>query len=1533
MVSRRGGGLALVAASLFLAVWASAEKADPQLRLVKKSSTERRHRLSRHLAVDAKAATPTVDLFIRVVPGVKLSQLAASYPRARFRSQAGNVITARVPISLLPALEADARVRRLHSGQRGRPQLNVVRSNSVTSGYYLGVLQNNNDLAAIDGSGVIVGVVDFTGIDWRHPDFIAAGNNSRILNIWDQTDNVGPSPTGYYGTQWTQAQLTDNLQFGSPAIRVTDAVTEGPPGHGSYVTGIAAGNGSGTNGNEPAGTYAGLARGADIIFVKALPFDTAVMDAIQYIVGRAAALGQRAVINLSLSFSLGPHDGTSDLDDYVGTIAADTPVAVSAGNHNLDAPHTSFTVGAGATVVSQVNATTPSGASSTEYIDADYWYPGTDDYNVTVTLNGGPGGSVSTTAGVDKSQTVGSGANTAAVYISYYDNGSGPVPDKELYVFVDVAATATMPTSISCSLTRSLNGGSGRVDGYTNTFEHTSFANNIASNGTLLSPATANNVFTVGAYNSKKTWTDVNNDSWTFPSLTRGAIADFSGLGPTRDGRLKPEITAPGAWIGSTYSSIQSPVESATSVLYDAKHKIAQGTSAAAPVVAGFLALKLQVSPSLTVSDLRSSIPQWSRQDGQTSDTPNNQWGYGKLMVSLKPAAAITGLAGQVLGASSGRFTWNASREATSYNVYYASNTSSLAGTTTSTTFDLTGAPANTVTGVVIAPANLAGEGPNAPNVTVTTLANPVTGSAVFPHASSVTVTYTPCLAAPTEQSCSGYRLEAWTGAGYSGTLFFTATADRSLGQLQVTGLSSETNYYLRLASLNSAGALNYTALGQVATTSSLLMPGAAGFSSVATTSLRASWTKAGNPTGTTYSADVSADPNFGGTPQNQQGSDLLSALFTGLTPNTSYYVRARAQPNGAYLVQGPQPTLAAAPAPAAAAFSALAPSALTLNWDAASNPGDTSYLAQISAASDFSSGILSSTTLNAFAVFGSLATNTTYYARVRAVNRALIATTFLSVGSTSTLALPLTSLPLSNLTAQGFTGHFGSGGNLGGTRYIAVASTMATLSPAEASLITADTFAVFSGLSANTQYFFSAAALNNNGGATAFFAALSTFTLPAASAVAVPTGTNETTSALRANWGANGNFSGTQFAAQISPDPAFGSSVLSSTTANAYADFTGLATNTLYYMRVRTLSRSANPDSGLTTATASTLSNPPSAAAQTYLYVGESSATVQWTPLPAAPPTAAAEGYVAQASTDSLFNGTLFSATVSGGLSSRASVAGLAPSTLYYVRVGALNYDGNPNFTAGLGSAQTLDRLLVSGTVASGDLTLTGVSRLPQVQTVSLRVPGGAFPSGTGVSLNPSVETALPPAVFNAGRGVPLSDGLGFELDAGGLQPVTPVTITMTFDPTLLPAGTKFSQVHIARYDPSAGAWALQPSFPSGAAVSAQINHFSLFAPFLISPGEGFDDIKIFPIPWKPGSSDERFNALQLMLSNLPPAAAVSVFSLAGERLWQGSAGADGVLMWRGDNRYGRPVGSGTYLLLIESGGRSTARRAVIVR
>lgn len=83
----------------------------------------------------------------------------------------------------------------------------------------------------------------------------------------------------------------------------------------------------------------------------------------------------------------------------------------------------------------------------------------------------------------------------------------------------------------------------------------------------------------------------------------RTKLADFSSLGPTSDGRIKPEILAPGV-------GICAPQASETEMGYECfkGYVSASGTSMATPHVAGVVALLKEADPSLTPQQIKDIL-------------------------------------------------------------------------------------------------------------------------------------------------------------------------------------------------------------------------------------------------------------------------------------------------------------------------------------------------------------------------------------------------------------------------------------------------------------------------------------------------------------------------------------------------------------------------------------------------------------------------------------------------------------------------------------------------------------------------------------------------------------------------------------------------------------------------------------------------------------------------------------------------------------------------------------------------------------
>ena len=183
-----------------------------------------------------------------------------------------------------------------------------------------GIVQTQNLYGGgYTGKNVIFGFLD-TGIDYRHPAFLHANGQSRILAVWDQTDRTGTPPAQFpYGSLYTKSNLDAALESGNPLslVPVTD-----PDGHGTYVAGVAGGTPDASAG------FLGAAPEADFAVDKLKPSkqnlkayyhvsstatvfeEDDLLSAMHFLNETAAAEGKPLVLCLALGTNQGSHSGT-----------------------------------------------------------------------------------------------------------------------------------------------------------------------------------------------------------------------------------------------------------------------------------------------------------------------------------------------------------------------------------------------------------------------------------------------------------------------------------------------------------------------------------------------------------------------------------------------------------------------------------------------------------------------------------------------------------------------------------------------------------------------------------------------------------------------------------------------------------------------------------------------------------------------------------------------------------------------------------------------------------------------------------------------------------------------------------------------------------------------------------------------------------------------------------------------------------------------------------------------------------------------
>ncbi|MEE8523466.1 MAG: S8 family serine peptidase, partial [Thermoanaerobaculia bacterium] len=178
----------------------------------------------------------------------------------------------------------------------------------------------------------------------------------------------------------------------------------------------------------------------------------------------------------------------------------------------------------------------------------------------------------------------------------------------------------------------------GRLDGWVNNSGFARFRPHplVSERGTVGLPSTGGSVLTVASHVTKSQWTsDLGNQEDISELL--GRSSSFSSLGPTRDGRWKPDVSAPGQYLTAALADDSSLAGVDERALVDDRLLTIEGTSMASPMMAGVVALLLQRNGNLDTETVRGILERTAVRDGHTgAGLWNPVYGYGKVNV---PAA------------------------------------------------------------------------------------------------------------------------------------------------------------------------------------------------------------------------------------------------------------------------------------------------------------------------------------------------------------------------------------------------------------------------------------------------------------------------------------------------------------------------------------------------------------------------------------------------------------------------------------------------------------------------------------------------------------------------------------------------------------------------------------------------------------------------------------------------------------------------------------------------------------------------------
>ena len=386
-------------------------------------------------------------------------------------------------------------------------------------------------------------------------------------------------------------------------------------GHGTLVAGISAGSDVSIFGR-------GVAPEADLVVCSLLEYtDTELIKCLEWIKRKAEALKKPVVVNLSLGTHMDPHDGTGLLDRKIDELSGIGFIVVVAQSNEGDRPIHAYTT--------KTEDTIPILVRGEAFIVG--WYKNTNSVSKWKVKVCKPDSiyCIFTRTGSDTEGTIILDDGSCDVAINMSMERDPTNGDGRFEILISCRAIFSSGThKLELRLEQEC-GDVARVDMWEVTgtgvflsnYEQDPFG---GYKFTVASPGTAKRAITVGAINSRADDVfDMDNGTDTFQNL--GKIANFSSRGPTRDGRIKPNVVAGGAAVigpDGTYDPSVDP---------NPTYVLKAGTSLSTPAVTGLIALFLEDNPYATPEDVKEWLTSNALRD-LIVNYPNVAYGYGKAV-------------------------------------------------------------------------------------------------------------------------------------------------------------------------------------------------------------------------------------------------------------------------------------------------------------------------------------------------------------------------------------------------------------------------------------------------------------------------------------------------------------------------------------------------------------------------------------------------------------------------------------------------------------------------------------------------------------------------------------------------------------------------------------------------------------------------------------------------------------------------------------------------------------------------------------
>lgn len=470
------------------------------------------------------------------------------------------------------------------------------------------------------GKGVVVGFSDI-GFDAKH---IAFEGRIKGFYAYDTANGAVRAATTSEEIDILGTDSPDNF-------------------HATHVANILAG---GYMGNP----YYGVAYGSEIVATTSKLDDVGILCGVEDIIRYAKTEGKRAVINLSLSTSTGPHDGSDLFCRYISLCGEDAVICISAGNtghKNISASHL-FENDEGIKRITVNNSKTWNGFQVSGL--SDFWSKDCSPFSFRVEVYDNDDKAVVFATpwigGVDEPDELVVCEESFPEWSKYMQGmivaATGVSDLNGRFSASVVYETSTSTESSNGPWSRymtsfAVKGKKGVsldafADAQNSYFGYVGGKEGLVPNSKLSinNMCTARNVVSVGACNTRNSAPNVNGGEieWNF-KLNEPAEFSSYGFG-------LPHFCAPGNYVVSAtsqqyYQLNPNVTQSACSVVDGEKYYwFAEcGTSMSAPFTAGTIAIWLEADPELTTEEIISIAQSTVKAD--VEDINNPKWGAGAL--------------------------------------------------------------------------------------------------------------------------------------------------------------------------------------------------------------------------------------------------------------------------------------------------------------------------------------------------------------------------------------------------------------------------------------------------------------------------------------------------------------------------------------------------------------------------------------------------------------------------------------------------------------------------------------------------------------------------------------------------------------------------------------------------------------------------------------------------------------------------------------------------------------------------------------